>query len=422
MLYNIFLLIVFGMLVISFIQSPLKAILMTIIWYPTLIMFKVGGFFTVVSIFCIFMITYMIIEKVPFKFRDFPWKYSFLLCISSYMLTFLFSPSGFHPTEIPGYIHIFIMPYLVWRFYTPKEKIRRFFIFNMSIYLFILSLYGIYENSIGRNPFIEYLNNIHVISYVNHEGWRHGIENSIQSITIWGEVTGYICTISIAYILHCIFLKIQKPYLILYILLGLLTVCSFLCGFRSIIVTLTITLCSFFPYIKSRFKYFLPLLIIAFLLLDNFSDIANEMLSSIINHESSKGSTFESRTLQFGMAMQLTQKNPFIGSGIAMMQQYQEQNRNILYGLESIIFTTSISRGFLGLVSILFLWLQSLYIFAKRKHYELCIIMLAFIFLKTATLVYTIDETHALLFLIPLMIEMDYLKKNKVQLEVSKRK
>ena len=147
----IFSIVIIFILAIIYFKSPLKCLLILFIWFPTLIMFRLGKI-PIIPTFT-FIIFAMLFVKQNYKLYllRYPFLFPSIICIISYSLSYWFGVGERHISLLANAFSSFLLPYLLWRMYIPTVSNRNFMQKQLIIYLFILSVYGLVEALTGTN-------------------------------------------------------------------------------------------------------------------------------------------------------------------------------------------------------------------------------------------------------------------------------
>lgn len=408
----IFSIVIIFILAIIYFKSPLKCLLILFIWFPTLIMFRLGKI-PIIPTFT-FIIFAMLFVKQNYKLYllRYPFLFPSIICIISYSLSYWFGVGERHISLLANAFSSFLLPYLLWRMYIPTVSNRNFMQKQLIIYLFILSVYGLVEALTGTNIIAQALYHYGIIENLT-DSMRYGLHRA-QSLTMWSSVFGSACGLGMVFLLNSAFrgyLKIDKHLytLFAFLLMGVVT-----SGSRTVIAMTCIALLSVLPFIRRHIKAFIPLLLTLFLLFIIVgSSILSEVIDSFINHEDAGGSSLEMREMQYEAALWFFQLNPVLGNGLGFIGEAISADEKLLGG-ESIIFKTLIDRGIVGMVSLIILGVYVLAVLVKRKMYFLCFFVIAFTFAKVMSLLPSLDEAFILLYIIPFIKqqEFDYGHKN----------
>lgn len=395
----------FIILVILFIlyyRSRLQCLITLVCLFPTLQLFTIGGL-SVISIIVYFSFLHLTVYKSNLlKRKKFPLLFSFAFCVFSYLISYVMGREK-HPIVLINAITFYILPYLLWKLYEPQKYNVHYLNKCLVVYLFISSVYALFETFTGNNIFANFLNDIGVMTNVVSEDYRRYGLFRARAFTIWCSIFGTICGTGLTFLLIQYFkgyIKFSKSIYLLFILLILGVIIS---GTRSVIFMTLILLCSVIPYVKKNIgKIFVPLflIILAAIIFDN--NIFSRVVDSFVNPNSVDGSSVEMRESQYATALYFFNQSPIVGNGLAYISKAIEFDSDLLGG-ESIVFNVLIDRGIIGVFSLVVLYGQIFYILLKRRLYFLCFIPLGFVIVKVLSLIPGLDETYILLFLIPLI-------------------
>lgn len=402
----IFSIVIIFILAIIYVKSPLKCLLILFIWFPTLIMFRLGKLPIIPTFTFIIFATLFVKQNYKLHLLKYPFLFPSVICVLSYLLSFWLGEGERHLGLLGNAFSSFVLPYLLWRMYTPTSLNRTFLYKQLMIYLFILAIYGLIETVTGMNVIAQTLYEHGFIENLQ-DSMRYGLHRA-QSLTIWCSAFGSACGLGLVFLLNSAFrgyLKLNRRLYILFVCLFMGVIAS---GTRTVMAMTCIALLSVLPFIRKHIRTLTPLLVILFLLLVIIDGaILNEIVDSFVHHEDAGGSSIEMRELQYEAALWFFQLNPVIGNGLGFIGEAMEADKKLLGG-ESIIFTTLIDRGFVGIISLIILVAYVLIVLAKRKMYSLCFLMIAFAFAKVMSLLPSLDEAFILLYIIPFMKQQKF--------------
>lgn len=398
-----------AIIVAIFVKSPIKALIITIVCYPTLIMFNIGRFS---FMFLISLMYFIVLYQKRNRITICPFYTGITIMFSSYFCTTLFCPSGLHITPFLNSLHIFILPLALSVLYEGTNEQRIFFIKTFCIYLCALSVYGVFETIEASNPFIHYLLSHKMITAEQGEGYiRYGMYRS-QSFTIWCSVYGVSCGFGLVYLLHQYFNKNLKGTIFVFTLFILLIMGVVISGTRSVMVTVAIAMFGLCGYVFKSLKRIIPVIVVLCLLVVIFQDIFNEIVESITKTDEFSGSSFDMREMQYAAAYAIFSQNPIFGNGLGFVSTATQKSAELL-GAESIIFKLMIERGLIGVLTALFMVVQGAYALVKLKNYSLLFFYLAYVCGKNLSLFPSLEETFVLFYIIPLIKEFELSSNNE---------
>ena len=116
-------------------RFPTKTILLTIIWYPSMTLYKVLNPALVVS--AGLMLLYLKERRKIGKIIDFPFWIPFLVCLSSYVISFTVWSSSY--ASVYSSIFIYLLPLFFWIYYKGNAQWHKFYMKHLILYLFILN-------------------------------------------------------------------------------------------------------------------------------------------------------------------------------------------------------------------------------------------------------------------------------------------
>lgn len=400
-------LIIFGI----FIYKPIKGLIVLIVWLPTLRLLSINSTDVVVWDVILFSFyTLLAYYKTAIsKLKSFPLLIAFLLCILSKAITFIYWNDG-HYLNFAANLSDYFLVFLFWIFYKPRKGYFVFFIKNLVLYLLILSSIGLYESLIlgTYNPFIEYLMaNKELSATLSYESnYRFGFWRA-QSLTVWSDPLCIICGIGWVFLIYSYLHKYLKSNLAICLLFVVLPITMFITGGRAAMMGTFIMLLSCVGKINRRTLFRLVPLIVVLLIVFNIGDYGQQLIDSFsgkFENQSDGGSSLEMRTMQLNAALMYLNQSPIIGNGLGFSAIAQERTAALM-GVESIIFSTLINTGILGLISLAVLIISSLVWVVRVRAYHLIFFLIGFYTAKILTLLFSIHETYILLFLIPIVQE-----------------
>lgn len=385
-------------------RKPAKLLVFTVITYMTLYLFVLGSLRLITAITILLLMLYFArYQKTRIVTKEkFPFKISFLFCLSSYIIT-LFVGKNIHLKLLLDGISEYILVFLMWTCYRATPENNKFFLKILIGYMVVLCLYGSYEALTGNNQFIDSLiasgRLRDVYSYDNID--RTGLHRT-KSLTIWCESYGTICAISLFCLFNLYFQKVIKSSLLFFVLMGLIMFGILSSNSRTMVVTAAIMLISLFPYMYKNKKLFVIFSLFICCFIYWGGNIVFKVFGSIINHEDVGGSSMDMRMSQFDTVLYVVSNNFWFGNGFNTISDAIKNNPTLL-GAESIIFTVFIERGIFGIISVLILWIDILIYLIRNKEFWLIPLLLGYVFDKVATLSAGFNESYILLFIILLV-------------------
>ena len=279
---------------------------------------------------------------------------------------------------------------------------KKFIFTTLFIYMGILTIYGIQESITAENPFIQYMINTGQITAIQRDDYvRFGLYRA-QSLTRWMESFGTVCVFALLFMLNCAFKGIIKFKIRVYIMAILLTVSIFVTGSRSMIAMLAIASLSLLPYFYKRTKYVMLFAILIIVFVYNNPDYISDLATSFTDTASAGGSSINGREWQFLSALSFYYNSPIFGNGINFIDEALNQSSGLM-GAESIIFKTLVDRGNIGMITLIFLYLNVIYVLYKKRQFSMIFLVLAYMFGKIATLIYGHSEVYVLFWIVMLL-------------------
>lgn len=404
----IFVYFVFLLLLYLCIKEPLKATIILAIAYPTLILLPIGNYN--IELLCTYFLLFNFVFTQGIDLGNeyiIPKSIAYIsiLSIISYTISFFVNlGAGFKVgTFLSLYIQ-FILCYILYKTYIPTYENNKFFISFLGVYLLSCCIVGAIESSSNIHPFRDFLMSIgKELPLAGDNSVRTGF-NRTQSLTIWCEAYGVLLTMglfSVQFLNTRNFIKSNATYLLICVLaiFGVLTTNS-----RTLFLAAVLVHLFYFVDIrKYTAKFFLFVIVMGVVIL-LYSDVVVSVYEGIINHEDSGGSTLEMRDVQFDLVLFIIRDDMLFGIGSNVSNQailnYADDG---LHGAESCIFTTSLSRGIVGLVILFVLWGSIVIELLKTKRFVFIFMMAGFILAKIGTLCSTIEEYYILFYIIPLI-------------------
>ncbi len=315
------------------------------------------------------------------NYINFPFKSVFILLLTSWSLSSIFSMAGVGRafTELikDASLQIIII-WVIW--YVVRTKSDYSFLLKGFVILFFFScLYGIYEYGIKSNPIMEYelaacgSDNMADFSSYENQGRGYRVRSffvhAIGGATNWSLFVTFLLTLKFKY-------KISLPFFGLsFITIVLSVACIFFSNSRGPLVFLFICLLCIIDFDMNRLgKKMLYFLIIVILCIPLIKMIPDEFLMNVhsIFDRSGKvdvvGSDEKTRYLQLAASLKLLLLSPIFGLGYKFMDVLSNSTVDNLFGLESIWFRTITYFGLLGVFANLALAYYS--IWKIPRHYK----------------------------------------------------
>lgn len=388
------------------IYKPIAGLIVILVCYPTLSMLSVQV--NVVLIGLCFVLIGVLLKKnykSNLEPQKFPFTFAFAICALSYFLTFMFANDFSGPSVIINRSREYVLAFLLWKMFINTKSNHKLLIRSMMIYTSFLAVYGIIESFTSTNPFIDYLYESNLIGRLQSEDYiRYGLYRA-QSVTIWCSAFGIASCMGFVMIGHYYCSRTLKLllYTPLFVVFGVLCVLAVICcGTRSVYIVTVITSLSFLPYFKLKtLKFAMPLILVVIIASNLYGDFFQTIFDSMVNYNDSGGSSLELRQLQWITVVRTTNKYFWLGRGLGSVSD-TAMIYDSLRGAESIIFTTMLERGALGLLSTAILYVSIIVWFIRRSQYKLAIITVAFVVGKVMSLLPGNGECYILLIVIPL--------------------
>lgn len=379
-----------------------KALIVIIIWYPTLYLFRIGS--VDIPSVLILMILFMSRRKVlsRSKIQGFPWKLSLSLCVLSYVLSNFITEDMPRNAVLLHYLTMYLLVYLEWCIYKGDKQTNDFFIRQFGLYMAILVFCGYLETITGNNFILQSLNFEGMADIMPmEENVRYGIHKA-QSLTIWSEVYGMMCGFGLTTVLILVTHTHQKINSRLLFILVVLFLAVVFCGSRAVLVGVILCCMSGASFFVGNVKNLLALIIVSCLLLLINSDFTNQVILGLLHPDKVGGSNWEMREEQLETSIFFFLRHPIVGNGLYYVYNIiMDIDKASINGAESLLFEILIDRGCLGLLSLLVLIFQVGKFLCHKKASNLIFVMIGFLFAKMMTLMASLEEMFFLFYVIP---------------------
>lgn len=390
------------------IYKPIVGLIAVLVCYPTLSMLSVQV--NVVLIGSFFVLIGVLLKKnykLHLEHQKFPFTFAFAICALSFLLTFVFVNDFSQPSLLINRSREYVLAFLLWKMFINTKSNHKLLIRSMMIYTSFLAVYGIIESFTSTNPFIDYLYESNLIDHLQSEDYiRYGLYRA-QSVTIWCSAFGIASCMGFVMIGHYYFSTTFKQLLSRSFFIAYSILCVFAvicCGTRSVFIVTAIASLSFLPYYKVKtLKLIIPLILIAIIAFNLYGEFFQLIFDSIVYHEDFVGSSssVSLREMQWDIVVNVTNDYFWLGRGLGSVSHIAMIYKD-LYGAESILFTTMLERGALGLLSIAILYGSIIMWFIKKSQYKLAIITMAYVIGKVMSLFPGNGECYILLIVTPL--------------------
>lgn len=397
-------LVILALLVIS-IYKPTTGLIALLVCYPTLSMLSFPINIVVVGLLFVILGLIFNAGNITIEQKRFPIFLAFTISAASYLLTFMVSNEFSKALAFISRSREYLLALFFWYLFVAKKRNHKHLIYWMIAFTAIMALYGIVESFTSQNPFIRFLYRNHLISNIQREeSFRYGLYRA-QSLTIWCSAFGVASCMGFILVGHYYFSKFKhsllRPlfFLIYFVLCSLAVIC---CGTRSVYVVMVLSSLSFLPYFKIRtLKLVIPMVFMVVLAYMFYGDFFRMITDSMINDEAVGGSSFNMRQTQWKVVLSISNKSFWFGHGLGSVPEMTSTYAG-LYGAESLVFTTMIERGVLGLLSVAFLYGQIIIWLIRESQYRLIFVVVAFIVGKIISLFPGNGECYILMIIIPL--------------------
>ena len=340
----------------------------------------------------------------------FPLMSALLLLSLSILITNFFSDGPQRPSYIlrafPSYFCIIIF----WYFLREKTKeTLRYSSLCILAYGLIVSLFSILEAIMGRNYYIELVNNLDLyIRDYNITEIRYGIKRC-QSIFSMHTTNGGVCMVLGVSLLYLIrFSSLLKGKMFPYIVVLSLFVSVFLTGSRGAMVGLIFSLCTFIVSWNARnLKFALGIIAVACCALLIWGNLFESIFNSMVYSDSISGSNSEMRENQLGIVLYYLSKSPIIGNGLLYTWTYVRDYENIL-GAESLWFPVLIEQGILGALSYVYYFYSCIHYTIIKKVSSISFLVIGFIVFNTLSSIPFFDFYFIVIFVFLLVYARQY--------------
>ena len=331
-------------------------------------------------------------------------KYIFTYCsvlyIVSYIMSTAMSDNPHWPMTFVSLFNILIPPYLMF-YYIQKKEDLVFLISGIKYFVFFLFVYSILELLIGTSPIVNFINTHNGTGYNLDTTFRYGIKR-IQGTFTHATSFGYFTTVILSFLVLYLQPTIRKfniskiEYALLFTSLVIITL---LTGTRSAIVPLFIILIYNWYVMPHKTIHIITaiVLLVTIILYDNgIIKFVNDVYASIIDTDTnSVGSSKSMRETQWEIAKEYMMSNFWLGYGFGTTFEVVTVNRSDMFGAESIWFPTMIDRGFIGCMSYLTIYIESLICLGK-KFIRTFIFLSMLLFMNSATSTPSVIESFLL--------------------------
>lgn len=416
--------IIVALLLALFIHNKQMGALMTVIWYPTLycIPFK----FVSNQMTALYFMEYVVVAYVIYNYKklgrqgengSFPFKVGFIATLLSILVSSMFNKVN--TMYVVNYLVTMMFPFFVWKLYQPSEKINKFIITNVVIYVVVLSLIGYNEAVTLYNPLNVWKKGLGVETGIQGEEYiRFGVYRA-QSLTIWCSAYGVACGLGMVFLLNYWLKRYDKLRFAHYAVILMCIASVFICGTRSVILMTAIAVLSIMDKYKFKFQNVLLVVIVLIIADIYLPEYFNKVIDSFVNSDEAGGSSVEMRESQMYAAMYFYSQSPLIGQGVGYMAEALLKSAELLGG-ESILYSLLIERGALGIVSFILLFVEGALVLFRSGQKWLIFLLAAFFIAKIMSLLPGFNETYIFLYLIPLILiarKQDAEKETSVSLD-----
>lgn len=318
----------------------------------------------------------------------------------AYFLSFIVSDFPLRSSQFFGIVKFFMrnfgLLYLLQKALNTEEDIRFFLKTTVCIIVLIVGL-GIYQGVTGDNPFLDYVyyNSpqdesmegrmfYRPLGVINNEILRYGMRRVCSFFSFY--VPFGVACVFLFFLMATLFFNkwnyIDSKIILLCTLL--LIIGCFLSNTKQAYIGIVVIMMC---YIKPKYIFNIRMIFIIFTLavivylypelLNNFLSLTDERLA-----EEGGGSTVELRQMQWGITLNLFQKNPLFGNGPETLAYFKQsvEYEGIL-GAESVWFVILPQLGLLGAVTYIFSFIYLFFRLKKDMPFRIALFFLLTVFL-----------------------------------------
>lgn len=277
-------------------------------------------------------------------------------------------------------LNVYAALFLVFILFRNKTDIVNSIYKPVMVCCIIIEIYGIFNFIFDANPIAELISSIynqeHIMKLLNvlDGAERKGVLSIYRYSFDYGFNSGLI----FLYLLYYLFNN--KVNAIHYVCMGLSFVGVFLCGSRTIIISMIFASAIYFMISHRsvrKVKIFLSAIVVSslsYLFVPQINNMVNITIDTLIYQDSNldKGSSVSMRTAQMAGAVILWEKSPIIGNGynyiFVDLNWKKGTYHGKMAGFESIVYSLLIERGIVGIfVYVIFFFVLLLYFYTNRK-------------------------------------------------------
>lgn len=355
------------------------------------------GLLFVVSL--IFVFLYIREIKTYFKKREIYWA-SFLAYILLTIVSAVVAQDKHYFMALQSIFAFTTIPLCLCRCLKTKKNVLLFPKVAFVCCCFCIA-YSIYELLTFSNPIVELALAQNVFTGELMTGVRFGFKQ-IQCVFSYHETAGCFFWMMAVFFMWLMLTEnatISKKKLI--IIIALASICCFLTGSRSSIISLCIGLAPL-AIANKKYIFLVPIIfcICAYCMPDYFSTI----FSSIVDSDNSNvgGSNADLRERQLDASLYYMYSSPkgaFWGHGLGYTNDYLIGNVSDLAGAESLWFRLMIDQGILGILVMVYFFVYSIFILFKVNKF-MPFMVLAFLCAKTIAVVPCVEVSWLFVFVI----------------------
>lgn len=277
-----------------------------------------------------------------------------------------------------------ILPIVMWNVSRYDLKVTKYCRYCMIIVIIIVILYGIFLLSLkGLNPYVFFM------AQINNAELREAqfgeqtarLMTKISSVFTHPMIFGLFLGLAMVYIYS---LRDKMKSLFVYLLMIPVIACIFLCGIRTPIGAMFVTVL-FYLLISRQVKLMIYAVILGFIsyaVIENIPELSatiDSIFARSNRHTSVEGSSFEMRLEQFNGCLREIRDCVFFGKGYGWSSYYISihELHPVLLAFESLIFVVLCNSGIVGM----FVWMITFIclfrgVYRKNKNVDTMLVVM----------------------------------------------
>lgn len=376
----------------------------TTIFSPGLLSISVPGVGTTYFVLSVFFFVLCISELERFFKNHSPFRIVIVLMVIAWAMSAVIAKDKHYYGFFIWLMEFAVIPICCWVSLKKTEKNVELFIKVAKIICYIVVIYSFMEVTTRQNLYVDVCVAEKIFQGHFIDVLRFGLKRC-QAFFSWHETLGGFCMVTGAFF-QCLFLannaqdKKNHTYLRLALLLY---VTGFLTGSRSSILAIVIAL---FPILFKKKKYLLIVPLVLVLLVIAMPEYFQEILDSFTDTQSVSGSNSEMREGQLELSIWYLSKasNVWFGQGFSFADNNVVGVEAAMAGAESIWFRTIIDQGILGVISVAYTFLYSIYkCFRMDKRF--IFFPLAYLVARTVAVIPSMSLSYIFIFIMLLMLQ-----------------